>query len=70
MLLETETRQTDEHDLARALIRLYGHRAEMVAEDHAARSVGNGDIAAYCQWWRVRDIVSGMRPHSPGKEEA
>ena len=65
MLLETPTNETDERDIARAMIRLYGRRAEMVAEDHAVDFIRSGDVAGYCKWWRVRDLVSNLRPHGP-----
>jgi hypothetical protein len=66
MLLETEVMQASEADLAQALIRLYGRRAEMVAQDHASSALLHDDVQAYCKWWRVRDTISGLRPKMPG----
>jgi hypothetical protein len=60
----TETNSaTDERDIARAMIRLYGRRAELVAQDHAAGFMRSGDVLGYCKWWRVHDLVSQERPH-------
>jgi hypothetical protein len=55
----------DDWDIAQAMIRLYGRKAETMAENHALGFARDGNIADYDKWWRVKEIVSGLKPRDP-----
>ena len=60
--------EADEQQIAEAMIRIYGCRAEAVAEDHATSFANSGNTAGYKKWWRVKEIVSGLDPKPPRKK--
>jgi hypothetical protein len=58
----------DEWDLAQAMIRLYGRKAEHMAQDHADTFASKGNQADSKKWRRVKDIVTGLRAGSPSRK--
>jgi hypothetical protein len=54
----------DEWDLAEAMIRLYGRKAEAMAENHAQSFAVKGNTADSRKWRRVREIVSDLKKNS------
>jgi hypothetical protein len=58
----------DEWDIARAMIRLYGRKAEKVAAGHADTFAKDGDLDAVRKWRRVRDIIAELRPFAPDSD--
>jgi hypothetical protein len=56
---------SEEQDLARAMIRLYGADAESVAAGHAETHAEMGDKPKSDKWRRIASAVASLRVRSP-----